>query len=112
MSAEDKKAAKGKGKKNRKALTPEEKAAKAAKYNSPNENFRTINTTKIGKNVEVTTQACHIRGKGVLVREVSSTGSVSSVFIPGVKIKTKKEWKTLVEDKGPKIKKGKDKGAK
>lgn len=106
----DDKKVKGKGKKNRKVLSPEEKAAKAAKYNQPNENFRTINNSEIGKGkdaIKVTTQACHVRGMGTLVREITSTGSVSTVFIPGVKIKKKKEWNTLVEDKGPKVKKGK-----
>lgn len=105
MASKDK-ASKTKGKKERKTLTKEEKAAKAAKYDVANENFRKINETKTGK-ITTTTSVAHIRGKGCLVREVSDTGSVSLVFIPGVKVKKKKEWLSLVEDKGPKPKKEK-----
>ena len=86
------------------------KAANQEKYNTPNENFRTINTTemKVGKtSITVTTQVCHVRGKGCMVREITSTGSITSYFVAGVKIKKKKEWLNVVEDKGPKVKKDK-----
>lgn len=53
----------------------------------------------------VKTEGMHMRGVGVLVRETSDAG-VCSTFIPGVKIKTKKDWKYLIIDKGPKSKKG------
>lgn len=53
----------------------------------------------------VKTEAMHMRGIGVLVRETSKVG-VCSTFIPGVKVKTKKDWKYLIIDKGPKSKKG------
>lgn len=55
----------------------------------------------------VKTEAMHMRGVGCLVRETSTSG-VCSTFIPGVKVKTKKDWKYLIIDKGPKSKKGSD----
>jgi len=95
-----------KAKKERKVLSKAEKAEKAAKYDQPNENFRKINESTVGK-ITTETSVAHVRGKGCLVREVSSTGSVSLVWVPGVKVKKKKEWLSLVEDKGPKPKKEK-----
>ena len=51
----------------------------------------------------------YIRGVGTQVREEAYQDgklvSVSSNFIPGAKVKTKKDWKYLIIDKGPKSKK-------
>lgn len=55
----------------------------------------------------VKTEAMYIRGVGTLVRETTEAGNVASTFIPGVKVKTKKDWKYLIIDKGPKSKKDK-----
>lgn len=78
-----------------------DKAAKrkvnAEKYETANDFYETINESKVGKDT-ITTQACTIRNVGVLVREISSNGTVSaSTFIPGVKVKRKKAWLTLVQ---------------
>lgn len=54
----------------------------------------------------VKTEAMYMRGVGTLVRETTESGQVASTFIPGVKVKTKKDWKYLIIDKGPKSKKG------
>ena len=75
--------------------TKAEKAEKAAKYEQPNENFRQINESTVGK-ITTTTSVAHVRGKGCLVREVSSTGSVALVWVPGVKVKKKKEWESWI----------------
>lgn len=78
------------------------KKAKAKKDSYLKDNYVVINDFN-----GVVTEAMAIRGKGTIVRERSSSGSVSSIFIPGVKVKTKKDWKYLIEDKGPKPKKEK-----
>jgi len=93
----------------RKVLSPEEKEAKklaqAAKFEQAVDKYVTINESGSAKNKDlITTQAMHIRGYGCMVRTVSTVG-VAEVFVPGVKIKTKKTWKTLVVDKP---KKGKE----
>jgi len=92
----------------RKVLTAEEKEAKklaqAAKYEAAVDKYVTINESGSAKDKTlITTQAMHIRGFGCMVRTVSTIG-VSEVFVAGVKIKTKKNWKTLVEDKPKKDK--------
>lgn len=56
----------------------------------------------------VVTEVMHIRGIGCIVRERdTNNNAVSSTFVPGVKVKTKKDYKYLIEDKGPKPKKEK-----
>jgi hypothetical protein len=90
-----------KGKKERKVLTAEEKQAKkdkmADKYAAAVDKYVTINETGKGKDL-ITTAAMAIRGMGCMVR-TSGPNGVSEVFVPGVKIKTKSAWKTLVEIK-------------
>lgn len=99
----------------KKGKSEEEIAAKKAasierakKYETPQDTSVVLNVAKVGKET-VTTLAEPIRGVGVKVTDVSSTGSVSTTFIPGVKIKKKKAWQYLVEDKekAPKEKKEK-----
>lgn len=77
------------------------KAVKEKKESYLKDNYVLINDFN-----GVKTEAMHIRSVGTLVRETSKTG-VSSVFIPGVKVKTKKDLKYLIVDKGPKPKKEK-----
>jgi len=100
--AKKEKAAPKADKAKRKVLTPEEKVAKkeaqAAKYETPVDKYVTLNETKSGKEV-ITTQAMQVRGYGCLVRTLSPNG-ISEVFVPGVKIKTKKTWKYLIKDSG------------
>lgn len=56
----------------------------------------------------IITEVMHIKTIGAIVRERNTkTGHVSSVFVPGVKPKTKKDYRYLVVDKGPKQKKDK-----
>lgn len=85
-------------------------AAPAKKERKPREkkdSFLKNNYVEINKYDGIITEAMHIRGIGSLVRERNEAGTaLSSVFIPGVKIKTKKDWKYLQLDKGPKSKKG------
>lgn len=75
-----------------------------------------INTTNDKKDVEVITRALPIRTIGVQVETIvyhkGIPQSVTTHFIPGVKIKTKKLWKYLIVDKGPKPKKDKKKAKK
>lgn len=78
-----------------------EKKAKAKKDSFLKDNYVLINEFD-----GVKTHAMHIRGIGTVVRETTEAGNVSSVFVPGVKVKTKKDWKYLILDKGPKSKKG------
>ena len=93
-------------------------AAEAKKVRPPREkkdsflkdNYVVINDFRDEKGTGVVTSAMHIRGIGTQVREQAYQDgklvSVSSNFIPGVKVKTKKDWKYLIVDKGPKSKKG------
>ena len=73
------------------------------------DNYVTINDFRDDKGTGVVTRAMHIRGVGTQVREEAYQDgklvSVSSNFIPGAKVKTKKDWKYLIIDKGPKSKK-------
>lgn len=92
--AKAKAAAKGKEAAPKKERKPREKKDSFLK-----DNYVVINDFN-----DVITEAMVIRGVGTLVRERSAAG-ISSVFIPGVKVKTKKDYKYLVLDKGPKSKK-------
>ncbi len=99
-----------KGKKKKKVLSDKEKATKKAasaerakKYDEPRDMFDHINTSKVGK-VTVESSIVQIRGKGVILRSVTSTGSISETFLPNIKRKNKKKWAMLVEDKGSKSK--------
>lgn len=83
------------------------KADKPKKERVKKDSFLKDNYVVINEFNGVRTSAMHIRGIGVQVREelLDDKGkavSVSSNFIPGVKIKTKKDWKFLTVDKGPK----------
>lgn len=84
------------------------KAAAAAKtekkVREKKDSFLKDNYVLINDFNGVKTEAMAIRGIGTVVRETTENGSVSSVFIPGVKVKTKKDWKYLIIDKGPKSK--------
>ena len=92
-------------------------AAEAKKVRPPREkkdsflkdNYVVINDFRDEKGTGVVTSAMHIRGIGTQVREEAYQDgklvSVSSNFIPGVKVKTKKDWKYLIIDKGPKSRK-------
>lgn len=74
------------------------------------DNYVTINDFRDEKGTGVVTKVMHIRSVGTQVREEGYQDGklvcVSSNFIAGVKIKTKKDWKYLLLDKGPKSKKG------
>lgn len=66
------------------------------------ENYQTINTTVNGDTTTVT-RSMHIKKVGSLVETTvlykGVVVGVSTTFIPGVKVKTKKEWKYLIVDK-------------
>jgi antitoxin component YwqK of YwqJK toxin-antitoxin module len=98
--------------------TPKGKAAKAEKAPKKErvkkdsflkDNYVVVNDFRNEKGTGVVTSASHIRSVGTQVREEAYQDGklvgVSSNFIPGVKIKTKKDWKFLIIDKGPKSKK-------
>lgn len=86
----------------KKATPAAAKAPRAKKDSFLKDNYVVINEFN-----GIITEAMAIRGVGVVVRERTTKGdSVSSVFIPGVKVKTKKDWKYLQIDKGPKSKQG------
>lgn len=72
------------------------------------DNYVVINDFRVD-GTGVLTSASHIRSVGTQVREEAYQDGklvgVSSNFIPGVKVKTKKDWKFLTVDKGPKSKK-------
>lgn len=85
----------------------EEKAKKPKREKK--DSYLKDNYVQINDENGVITEAMHIRGIGCIVRERSSSlNSMTSTFVPGVKIKTKKDWKYLIIDKGPKSKKGKE----
>ena len=73
------------------------------------DNYVTLNDFRNEKGTGVVTKVMYIRGVGTQVREEAYQDgklvSVSSNFIPGAKVKTKKDWKYLIIDKGPKSKK-------
>lgn len=81
-------------------------AGKEKKAKVKKDSFLKNNYVLINDFGGVKTEAMHMRGVGTVVRETTESGSVSSVFVPGVKVKTKKDWKYLILDKGPKSKKG------
>ena len=87
---------------------PKEKKQRAKR--EPKDSYLKDNYVVINNYNGVRTSAMHIRGIGTQVREevLNSKGevvAVSSNFIPGVKVKTKKDLKYLILDKGPKSKK-------
>ena len=79
------------------------------------DNYVTINDFRDEKGTGVVTKAMFIRGVGTQVREEAYQDgklvSVSSNFISSVKVKTKKDWKYLIIDKGPKSKKSAGEGS-
>ena len=84
-------------------------AATEKKVRAPREkkdSYQKNNYVLINDYDGVKTEAMYIRGVGTLVRETTEAGNVATTFIPGVKVKTKKDWKYLIVDKGPKSKKG------
>lgn len=79
------------------------KAANAPKkVKEKKDSYLKDNYVKINEFNGVITEVMHIRNVGSIVRERTPEGGVSSVFVPKVKVKTKKDWKYLIEDKGPK----------
>ena len=95
------------------ATTEETKTApkKERKVREKKDSFARNNYVEINNYDGVRTSVMHIRTVGSVVREeaLNKAGeviSVSSVFIPGVKVKTKKDLKYMIVDK-PKNKKGK-----
>jgi len=81
--------------------------AKAKVKREKKDSYLKDNYVQINNENGIITEAMHVRGIGCVVRERSSSlNSMTSTFIPGVKIKTKKDWKYLIIDKGPKGKKG------
>jgi len=88
-------------KKVRKVLTDEEKEARRnaqkEKYSTPQDQYVTINESKVGKDL-IITQALQVRGEGVHLRTISPNG-ISSEFVPFVKLKKKSAWILLVADK-------------
>lgn len=81
---------------------------KAPKDSYLKDNYVVINSESFNG---IRTSVSHIRSVGCIVREevIGADGTVtavSSTFIPGVKVKTKKDFKYLIVDKGPKSKKG------
>ena len=84
------------------------KEAKAKRAPKPKkDSYLKDNYVQINKENGIRTDAMHIRSMGCVVRETNEeTGHVTSTFVPGVKVKTKKDWKYLIIDKGPKKKKG------
>lgn len=80
-------------------------AKKAKKEAAAQESNKKNNYVVINEFDGVVTEAMAIRGIGVVVRERGLDGQMSSTFVPGVKIKTKKDWKYLIIDKGSKSKK-------
>ena len=80
--------------------------AKAKVKREKKDSYLKDNYVQINDENGITTEAMHVRGIGCVVRERDTNGNMTSTFIPGVKIKTKKDWKYLIVDKGPKGKKG------
>lgn len=77
----------------------------------PKDVYVVVNETLVGKTTLVTS-VNHVRGLGSFVRETvldekGNAVSVSVVFVPAAKVKTKKGVKSIILDKGPKPKKGK-----
>ncbi|MAO08064.1 MAG: hypothetical protein CL596_05060 [Alteromonas sp.] len=87
-------------------------AAKTTKKKEKKESFLKDNYEAVINDYNgIRTDVMHIRGYGCIVRDVNKeTGAMTSVFVPGVKPKKKKDYRYLIVDKGPKPKK--DKGTK
>jgi len=82
--------------------------AKSKKVREKKDSYLKDNYVQINDENGIITEVMHVRGIGCIVRERSSTlNSMTSTFIPGVKVKTKKDWKYLIIDNGPKKKKNK-----
>lgn len=80
----------------------------AKKTKAKKDSYLKDNYVQINNENGMITEAMHIRGVGCIVRDRdTNNNTVSSTFVPGVKVKTKKDWKYLIEDKGPKPKKEK-----
>ncbi len=97
-----------------KEATKEAPAKKVREKKAPKDSYLKDNYVVINPESfnGVRTSVQHIRGVGSIVREeaINKDGivtAISSIFIPGVKVKTKKDFKYLIVDKGPKSKKGK-----
>lgn len=87
------------------------KEKKVRPKKEPKDSYLKDNYVVINDYNGVRTSAMAVRGIGVNLREevLDDQGkviAVSSTFIPGVKVKSKKDWKYLIIDKGPKKKKG------
>lgn len=92
-----------------KTAAAETKEKKVRPKKEPKDSYLKDNYIPINEYNGIRTSAMPIRGIGCNVREevLNAKGevvSVSSTFIPGVKVKTKKDWKYLIIDKGPKSK--------
>lgn len=84
-------------------------AKKPRTKREPKDSYMKNNFVEVNNFDGVVTHAMHIRGVGSIIRDTHiKSGSVTSVFVPMVKIKTKKDYKYMIIDKGPKNKKGKD----
>ena len=97
------KAKKEAAKENTKKKTAEEKkAAREKRDNELQDKYVKLNETEAGKDTTIVTEGMLIRKMGVQIRETvrvkGVATSVSSNFIPGAKIKTKKVNKFLVMD--------------
>lgn len=95
----------------KKEAATEAPAKKVREKKAPKDSYLKDNYVLINDFNGIRTSVQHIRSVGCIVREeaIGKDGqvvSVSSVFIPGVKVKTKKDFKYLIIDKGPKSKKG------
>lgn len=88
------------------AATKEPAQKKVREKKAPKDSYLKDNYVVINEFNGIRTSVMAIRGVGSIVREeVLDNGiviSVSSVFVPSVKVKTKKDWKYLIIDKGPK----------
>lgn len=88
-------------------MAKEAKEGKAKRAPKPKkDSYLKDNYVQINDENGIRTDAMHVRGVGCLVRETTESGQVTSTFVPGVKVKTKKDWKYLIIDKGPKKRKG------
>lgn len=89
------------------AATKEPAQKKVREKKAPKDSYLKDNYVTINEFNGIRTSVMAIRGVGSIVREEVLDGkgaviSVSSVFVPSVKVKTKKDWKYLIIDKGPK----------
>lgn len=65
------------------------------------DNYVVVNTTEEGKS-KIVTRVMHIRTIGSIVETTISHNdvpvAVTTSFVPGIKVKTKKDWKYLIKD--------------